>query len=113
MQAVKLRGKPAGSWVWPFPPSTKQAQTPSLLHYAIGFKEIFELCMHFYIVILYLSQLDLHATLNAASRMYLLKSWGQSNALLLFMLIKKKKIYFQCTNLLLLSVHFSFFTAII
>lgn len=46
----------------------------------IGFKEIFELCMHFYIVILYLSQLDLHATLNAASRMYLLKSWGQCNA---------------------------------
>lgn len=33
--------------------------------------------------------------------------------LLLFMLIKKKEIYFQCTNLLLLSVHFSFITAII
>lgn len=75
-RAGKLRDKPAGSWVWPFPPSTKQAQTPSLLHYAIGFKEIFELCMHFYIVILHhLSQLDLLVTLNAASRKHLLKSW--------------------------------------
>lgn len=96
-RAGKLRDKPAGSWVWPFPPSTKQAQTPSLLHYAIGFKEIFELCMHFYIVILYhLSQLDLLVTLNAASRKHLLQSWDPVMLyLLLFIFIRKKPYSFM------------------
>lgn len=93
-RAGKLRDKPAGSWVWPFPPSTKQAQTPSLLHYAIGFKEIFELCMHFYIVILYhLSQLDLLVTLNAASRKHLLQSWDPVMLYLLHFIFIRKKPY--------------------
>lgn len=47
--------------------------------------------MHFYIVILYLSQLDLHATLNAASRMYLLKSWGQCNASFVTFYVNKEE----------------------
>lgn len=93
MRAGKLRDKPAGSWVWPFPPSTKQAQTPSLLHYAIAFNEIFELCMHFYIVISYLSQLDLHLTLNAASRKHLLKSWDKVMLYLLLFMFIRKKVY--------------------
>lgn len=56
------------------------------------FKEIFELCMHFYIVILYhLSQLDLLVTLNAASRKHLLQSWDPVMLYLLpFIFIRKK-----------------------
>lgn len=78
------------------------------------FKEIFELCMHFYIVILYhLSQLDLLVTLNAASRKHLLKSWDPVMLYLLHFIFISKNPTLSCMNLLLLLVHFSFITAII